>query len=93
MNKHAPMPWTWQYSNDTGPDDDYFVEFFCIYDANGNEVGRAEEQVDAMLMSSAPDLLQALKDMCKGFRHLEDSDFPALARARSVMAKATGEQH
>ena len=33
-------------------------------------------------------LLGALKDMCKGFHHLDDSDFPALARARDVIARA-----
>jgi hypothetical protein len=33
-------------------------------------------------------LMEALKDMCKGFHHLDDSDFPALARARDVLARA-----
>jgi hypothetical protein len=60
MNKHTPGPWEAMWTNDVGPDDEYYVEFYEILDAQGNRVGTAEEKHDAVLMAEAPKLLEAL---------------------------------
>jgi hypothetical protein len=61
MNKHTPGPWTYEYSNDTGPDDDCFFEFYEV-SANGTLVGRIENESDARLTAVAPELLEALHE-------------------------------
>lgn len=61
MSKHTPEPWTYEYDNDTGPSDDYYVEFYKITGASGY-VGQCDTEDDARLASAAPDLLEALED-------------------------------
>jgi hypothetical protein len=63
MSQHTQEPWVFGYSNDTGPDDDYFREFFEITTLNGLVVARADKEADARLIAAAPDLLAALKDL------------------------------
>ncbi len=60
MSQHTQEPWVFGYSNDTGPDDDYFREFFEITTLNGLVVARADKEADARLIAAAPDLLNAL---------------------------------
>lgn len=62
MTKHTPGPWEAMWTNDVGPDDEYYVEFYEILDAQGNQVGTAEKKHDAVLMAVAPKLLEALKE-------------------------------
>lgn len=63
MSKHTPGPWEAMWTNDVGPDDEYYVEFYEILDAKGNRVGTAEEKHDAVLMAEAPKLLEALESL------------------------------
>ena len=89
----SSYPWTHEWSNDVGPHDDYYFEFFEIRDAESNVIGQAEWVEDARIMSAAPELLEALEFIVK--RHE-----PALANmlfgegwvesARKVIAKARG---
>jgi hypothetical protein len=51
--------WIFEYDNDTGPDDDYFEEFFTIYDSRRQEIARVHEKSDAALIAAAPDLIDA----------------------------------
>lgn len=92
MSAHTPGPWAWEYSNDVGPDDDYFIEFFEITSEDGREIARVEEKEDARLMAAAPELLEALQTilnislMDKGHwaKTIEQT-------AHKAIAKATGE--
>jgi hypothetical protein len=66
--------WNWEvgYDNDTGPNDDYFVEFLCVgpakIDLPRREGEEKREAVEAAhLMSAAPELLEALKGMRSRF--------------------------
>lgn len=63
MTTYTRGPWSWAYSNDTGPSDDYFWEFFEIVDSKHNEIARAEHKSDAKLIAAAPSLLEALQGL------------------------------
>jgi hypothetical protein len=86
--KHTPGPWSI-----------YSITFKGYHQIAGAQGGRVcqvlpfedEYKANARLIAAAPDLLEALKNMCEGFSTLKDSDFPALAKARAAIAKATGE--
>ena len=92
MNKHTPGPWSHAYSNDTGPDDDYFIEFFEVCDARGEVIARVEEQPDARLIAAAPDLLEALHHIMLCEFNSMSSRQEMVRVARAAIAKATGEQ-
>ena len=96
MNQHTQGPWAFEYSNDVGPDDDYFIEFFEILTKDFKVLARVEEEPDARLMASAPDLLEAVKDALAIFEFGEDDETVLapkwVTRARAAVAKATGEQ-
>lgn len=57
----------------------------CIEQARILGMG-AERELKLIAENEA--LLAALKDLCKHFYHLYDSDWPALARARAALARA-----
>ena len=78
--KHTPGPWALEDGYIRDPDGK------CVLDVEDANISTG----DALLMAAAPDLLEALKSMCEGFSALKDSDFPALAKARAAIAKATG---
>jgi hypothetical protein len=50
MGETKMTKWTKQYNNDTGPDDDYFEEWFEITD--GKRIFRCEEREDADFLLS-----------------------------------------
>ena len=87
MNQHTQGPWVFEYSNDVGPDDDYFIEFFEVSNTDGKILARVEEEPDARLIAAAPELLMALIQM------LDAYEIPSVRQqARTAIAKATGEQ-
>ena len=97
MSKIAPGPWTASWTNDVGPDDEYYVEFYEILDAQGNRVGTAEEEADAKLMALAPELLEALKLAEQSIGSFvsdhgwSQRDMDILDTVTAAIAKATGE--
>jgi hypothetical protein len=59
MSRNTEGSWSYAYSNDTGPNDGYFVEFYEI--SKGHDIiGRIDSEDDARLIAAAPDLLEAL---------------------------------
>ena len=95
MSKHTPGPWrvsaranrmidVLHSNNQKGA----ITHALCRVQARDSWVDEAA--ANARLIAAAPELLEALKNMCEGFRILKDSDFPALAKARAAIAKATG---
>lgn len=46
----SPGPWSFDYDNDVGPDDDYFVQFYTVRNANG-EVLRTDTYSDRFVQS------------------------------------------
>lgn len=95
MNELTPGPWTWDYSNDVGPDDDYFIEFFEIRNDKHELVGRADREADARLIAAAPDLLEALQRLLVSVESHEDAktlgELGSIGQAYAAIAKATGE--
>lgn len=98
MSKHTPGPWEAMWTNDVGPDDEYYVEFYEILDAKGNRVGTAEKKHDAVLMAEAPKLLEALKislevlEKVDPYKGQEDLLIDVVCMNKELIAKATGEQ-
>jgi hypothetical protein len=89
MSKHTQGPWGFHYSNDVGPDDDYFIEFFEVVNPLGDVIARVDEEPNASLIAAAPDLLEALL-LCVDA--LEDGHWQETKQAaRNAIAKATGE--
>jgi hypothetical protein len=90
--KHTPGPWSFEYSNDTGPNDDYFIEFFEVLSKDCKEIARVENEADARLISSAPDLLEALSDVVKFWDSIVPTDCvnDMHIKARAAIAKAVG---
>jgi hypothetical protein len=87
MSQHTQEPWVSTYANDTGPDDDYFVEFYEINALDGTEIAKVRSEADARLMAAAPEMLIALTQM------LDSYYIPSVRQqARAAIAKATGEQ-
>ena len=58
---HTPGPWIYEYSNDVGPDDEYFIEFFEVRTPDYKEVARVDSKADARLIAAAPEMLATLK--------------------------------
>lgn len=59
------MSWSYEWTNDVGPDDDYYIEFFEIKNKEGIVIGTMEEKSDARLAAAAPDLLYALQEFLR----------------------------
>ena len=99
MSKHTPGPWVFEYDNDVGDNDDYFIEFFSVRTQDSNElIARVEEKTDARLIAAAPDLLEALQVLCEYAETSNDFRYGTLSTkfvrdvALPAIAKATGEQ-
>lgn len=97
MSNYTKGPWTWAYSNDTGPDDDYFVEFFEVTAEDYTKIAQVEEQEDARLISAAPDLLKAAQTIMENLDGMAGEVTAGyhesiIAPLRDAIAKATGEQ-
>ena len=92
----SKWPWEPQYDNDTGPEDDYFIEFWTIYDADDNPIGRFDNWKDAALAAAAQELLATLtllyESLMSGYsfdKHLS-KDSEVFNVVREVLAKAKG---
>ena len=83
--KHTPGPWVIGYDNDTGPDDDYFIEWVTAGPAQLHE---KNADADARLIASAPDLLEAL-EMAQLW--LEFDGRFNMQKINAAIAKAKGE--
>ncbi len=90
--QQTPGSWSFQYANDVGPDDDYFIEFFEVSSKDGKVLARVDEESDARLMAAAPDLLDALVTLPQGMSSTDQDWWDWVDKARSAINKATGEQ-
>ena len=63
--------------------------YACVYDDYPPLNGTPELVANARLMTVAPEMLVALQDLTRDDDHFDDF-LEALARARTVIAKATG---
>jgi hypothetical protein len=70
--RHTPGPWTYRYSNDSGPTDDSFWEYYLIEGPNREEVAKTDEEMDAALVAAAPDLLEASLAALSFLLHLSE---------------------
>lgn len=89
MSKHTPGPWIHEYGNDTGPNDDYFVEFYEVIAAE-KVIGQFDSEDDARVASASPDLLEALEELLVGAGNSPAANRKH-AKARAAIAKARGE--
>ena len=64
----------------------------AIDGANGEEVTGFVSPEDGRLIAAAPDLLEALKDMTDLVQLMCPFDGPQQRKARTAIARATGEQ-
>lgn len=93
MSKHTPGPWIFEYDNDVGENDDYFIEFFSVRSKDSNElIARVEEVADARLIAAAPDLLEALCKLADLYDAMGAPRGPCRIIADAAIAKATGEK-
>lgn len=91
-DKHTPGPWRYMETN--GMRDKPAVQRgseggFLVYGSSAER-----EEADARLISAAPDMYEALKDMIAAQMYVDDSDpvIEATKRARAAIAKAEGQQ-
>ena len=59
--QYTPGPWTYEYSNDVGDDDAYFIEFYEVRTPDYKEVAQVGNKADARLIAAAPEMLATLK--------------------------------
>ena len=94
MNKHTPGPWHHEYGNDTGPNDGYFIEFYEVFSGD-QRIGRFENEDDARLASSSPNLLAALEALLRALMSksamMDKNDWLAVEKANAAIAKTKGE--
>lgn len=83
MSKHTPGPWV-----NTG--NGIHSGTRCVATTHMNP--KEQRDIDARLIAAAPDLLEALKDLCSHINETRGSNADnALFAARLAIAKATGE--
>ena len=93
MSKHTPGPWEAQRDPNAIMADDW-----CIGAQGQIDMVAVCSERDARLISAAPDLLEALKDLFGAdmvycmMGDGKDDQIEAIAKARAAIAKATGEQ-
>ena len=61
MDKHTPGPWIYEYSNDVGDDDEYFIEFYEVRTPTYEKVAQVDNKADARLIAAAPEMLATLR--------------------------------
>jgi len=110
MRKHTPGPWTYSRSEQRGHWRFYvaqadgarytphYSDVATLIAETVSDERRSIQEANARLIAAAPDLLEALKDVCTqllGWGVSTDPEHPdrvALRNAESAIAKATGEQ-
>ena len=96
MSEYAPGPWKYELSNDVGPNDDYYIEFFEVQNTSGKKIAQVEEQDHARLIAAAPDMLYALEDLLAtvaahdGPKSIDE--LGVIGRAMTTIKKAKGEE-
>ena len=98
MNKHTPGPWKAHFEEAyyvTGPDRGRVAMMLNLKGAHGLGGRRTGEEsaANARLIAAAPELLEALQALDVLFGHLASdcTQYDWIGRARTVIAKATGE--
>lgn len=99
--KHTPGPWAFEWENDTGPEDDYYRQWWEINGPDGEKIAEVDLLKDARLIAAAPCLIEALRECITGdgAACLQNGSVVALFRrlqtinaiARTALAKARGE--
>jgi hypothetical protein len=91
-NKHTPAPWTVKGKEFIHDADHREIVYVLGYGKMGG-LTDSEHEANAKLIAAAPDLLDALIDIIDDFDNYggDDTGFPHIAKARAVIAKATGE--
>lgn len=101
MSKYTPGPWSvFNHSwSDTTILAYGFEHGICSLDINhateeSQEEDEAQMAANARLIAAAPDLLDALEDLCERMEQIvrDDQSTPCTVKARAAIAKATGEQ-
>lgn len=92
MGNYTKGPWIWEEDacglrNVEGDWILHYVPYEGMWIPTFKESGRA----NALLLSSAPELLAALEAMVESYEHEASAENPALIAARAAIAKATGE--
>lgn len=95
------MGWTYEFDNDVGPDDDYYIEFFSVYDGLHEKIGQFDDEENARVASAAPDLFDSIIDLVEvvttainaGDWKVDGACDPdaVLERSLRAIAKASGE--
>lgn len=100
MSKHTPGPWLLREIKDGGivhlcPVTEDKLSILTVVDQDGYPFGAIYNDADARLIAAAPELLNALRDVIGWVPGASawhtDAPMKAVERARSVIAKATGE--
>ena len=85
---HTPGPWeVWADFNVKGASG--FVAT-CGSQRVNSDGGTAENRANAVLIASAPEMLDSLEQMVKTFGGWGDTDGPAVSLAKRIIAKAKG---
>jgi hypothetical protein len=94
MSGYGEGPWTIEYDNDVGPNDESFVEWFDVGPARlmfDTRMGEREQaRRIARLIAAAPDLLAACKTIAEG-PHDAEAIADMLVTVRAAIAAAEGE--
>lgn len=90
MSKHTPGPWVKKGIHWTGKNNE--IVFVSNGPAFGSESDFESAKANARLIAAAPELLEALEDLCECILETRGpSATLALKSARAAIAKAKGE--
>ena|SRR6185295_5830279 len=68
MRTHSAAPWDRVRIGTTGDGQNRDHDVYCVNSAKGHEIAYGLREMDARLISAAPDLLEALQLALKGLR-------------------------
>jgi len=89
--QHTPGPWTYEYSNDVGDDDEYFIEFYEVRTPDYKEVARVDNEADARLIAAAPEMLATLRWLTQALWDFGLGGSTARLAALAAIARAEGD--
>lgn len=95
MSKHTPGPWRAEYTNDTGPEDDYFIQWWDIVNDDGDTIAEVDLKADSRLIAAAPELLDLLYHALPCVEESEEFDKPQRPKLslkiRAIIKQIEGE--